>query len=51
MWEGNTELNSTKRGVKVTDWIQLAHKRVPQRAAVNTAINRVSPGRELLASK
>jgi len=51
MWEGNTELISTKRGVKVTDWIQLPHKRVPQRAVVNTAINRVSSGREFLASK
>ena len=51
MWEGNTKLISKKRVVKVKDWIQLALNRVPQRAVVNTAINRVSSGGKFLASK
>jgi hypothetical protein len=51
MWEGNTELISKKRVVKVTGWIQLALNRVPQTAVVNMAINPVSSGAELLASK
>jgi len=51
MWEGNAELISRKRVVKVTGWIQLAQNRVPQRAVVNTAINLVSSGGEFLAPK
>lgn len=42
---------SMKSAVKVTDWIQLAQNRVPQRAVVNTAIKRVSSGGKFLASK
>jgi hypothetical protein len=51
MWEGNTEFISKKRVLRVTDWIQLAQNSVPQRAVVNTAINRVSSSGEFLASK